>query len=109
MTMKMAGLTLLALVATTTMAHAAVEGSPVSKVFEMLAGLQQKIIAEGTEAQKTYDEFSEWCDDRSKSIGFEITTAKAEIEELNAAIEKSASQTSASGTQIEELSSSIAK
>jgi len=105
----MASFALLALAATTPMAHAAVEGSPVSKVFEMLAGLQQKIIAEGAEAQKTYDEFSEWCEDRSKNIGFEMTTAKAEIEELNADIEKSASQISASGTQIEELSSSIAK
>merc|ERR1719199_1485989 len=85
-------------------ADAAAVGGPVSKVFEMLAELQAKIIKEGEEAQKTYDAFSEWCEDRSKNVGFEIKTGKAEVEDLSAAIEKSASQISAFGTKIEELS-----
>ena len=71
------------------------EGSPVSKVMQMLSGLQAKIIKEGEEAQKTYDEFSEWCEDRSKNVGFEIKTGKAEIEELKATIEKETSTISA--------------
>jgi len=84
------------------------EASPVSKVFEMLSDLQAKIIKEGEAAQKTYDEFSEWCEDRSKNVGFEIKTGKSEIAELQASIQKEASNIGAQTTKIEELSGSIA-
>jgi len=87
----------------------ATENGPVSKVFEMLADLQAKIVREGTEAQKAYDEFTAWCEDRSKNVAFEIKTGKAEVEDLSATIEKETAQISALGTQIEELSGSIAK
>lgn len=83
--------------------------SPVSKVTQMLGDLQAKVIKEGEAAQKTYDEFAEWCEDRSRNVGFEIKTSTAEIEELNAAIEKETSKAVALSTKIEELSGSIAK
>merc|ERR1719165_54674 len=84
------------------------EGSPVSKVMSMLSDLEAKIIKEGEAAQATYDEFSEWCEDRSKNVGFEIKTGKSEIEDLQATIEKETSSSAALSTKIEELSSSIA-
>jgi len=84
------------------------EASPVSKIFEMLGDLQGKIVKEGEAAQKTYDEFSEWCEDRSKNTGFEIKTGKSGIEALTADIAKSTSTASALSTKIEELSGSIA-
>jgi len=87
--------------------HALAEGGPVSKVFEMLADLQAKVIKEGEEAQKAFDSFSEWCEDRSKNIGFEIKTGKAEVADLMAAIEKETSSSAALSTKIEELASSI--
>ena len=52
----------------------------------MIGDLQSKIISEGADAQKVYDEFSEFCEDRSRELGFEIKTGKAEVKELNAAI-----------------------
>jgi len=79
-----------------------------SKVLEMLAGLQDKLLKEGEQAQKVYDQFSAWCQDRSKNVDFEISTGKAESEGLSAAIEKESSKTAAFNTQIEELSGSIA-
>merc|ERR1719486_1612313 len=100
----MGAFSLLALVATMPIVHASVEGSPMSKVFSMLGDLQAKIIKEGEEAQKVYDEFTEWCEDRSKNVGFEIKTGKSQIEDLTATIEKETSKISAFGTQIEELS-----
>jgi len=106
---SMSVLALLSLAVIVPGADAVVEGSPVSKVFEMLADLQAKIIKEGTEAQKTYDEFTEWCEDRSTNIGFEIKTGKAEVEDLKAAIEKADSQITALSTKIEEISESTAK
>merc|ERR1719487_1539727 len=84
------------------------ETSPVSKVMSMLGDLEAKIIKEGEAAQKTYDEFSEWCEDRSKNVGFEIKTGKAEIADLSATIEKETSTITALSTKIEELSGSIA-
>jgi hypothetical protein len=107
--MKVAMKVLLALAMSAQLAHGSAEGSPVSKVFSMIGDLQAKIIKEGEEAQKTYDEFTEWCEDRSKNVGFEIKTGTAEVEDLSAAIEKEASKISAFGTQIEELAGSIAK
>merc|ERR1719178_583647 len=73
----------------------------------MISELQTKVIGEGQDAQKTYDEFSEWCEDRSKELGFEIKTGKAEVEELKATIEEETSTIGALEAKIEELSSSI--
>jgi len=84
------------------------QDSPVSKVMSMLADLQAKIIKEGEAAQKTYDEFSEWCEDRSKNTGFEIKTGKSEIADLSATIQKETATISALSTKVEELSGSIA-
>jgi chromosome segregation ATPase len=81
--------------------------SPVSKVLTMLGDLEAKIVKEGQEAEIVFAKFSEWCEERSKNIGFEIKTGKAEIEDLNAAIEKSASDATAFSTKIDELSESI--
>merc|ERR1719174_1677354 len=85
----------------------AVESSPIEKILEMISDLETKIIGEGTEAQKTYDEFSEWCEDRSTSLGFEIKTGKANVAELSATIEEETSSIAALETKIEELSSDI--
>merc|ERR1719199_1476573 len=85
----------------------AVDSSPVEKILEMISDLQSKIIGEGTEAQKTYDEFSEWCSDRSTSLGFEIKTGKANVAELSATIEEETSSIAALETKIEELSTDI--
>jgi len=74
----------------------------------MLGDLQGRIIKEGEAAQKTYDEFSEWCDDRSKNAGFEIKTGTAEVADLSAAIEKASAIISSSGSKIEEIAASVA-
>merc|ERR1719158_2082848 len=74
----------------------------------MISDLQAKIIAEGKDAQKVYDEFSEFCEDRSRELGFEIKTGKAEVKDLEAAIEKEAATAESLTAKIEELSSAIA-
>lgn len=98
--------TIITLVAVVAPSSAA--GGPMTKVFEMLAELQTKLIKEGEEAQKVYDEFSEWCQDRSKNIDAEVKNGKAEVAELSAVIEKESSKMTAFNTKIEELSASIA-
>merc|ERR1719171_1386002 len=83
------------------------EASPIEKVLQMLGDLQTKIIGEGEEAQKAYDEYSEWCEDRSKNLGFEIKTGTANVAELKATIEEETSKAAALETRIEELSNDI--
>merc|ERR1719258_916971 len=72
-----------------------------------MSDLQQKIIGEGQEAQKVYDEFAEWCEEESKSLGFSIKTGKAQAEELNAVIEKADADIAEFDEKIGELTSTI--
>jgi len=99
---------LLALFACAAFAPAsAVQASPIEKILEMISDLQAKVIGEGKDAQKTYDEFAEFCEDRATQLGFEIKTGKAQVEELEATIEEETSTIGALETKIEELSSDI--
>merc|ERR1719183_3341574 len=83
------------------------QANPIEKIIEMISDLQAKVIGEGEDAQKTYDDYAEWCEDRSTQVGFEIKTGKAEINELKATIEAETSPIAALETKIEELSNSI--
>merc|ERR1719359_2086164 len=83
------------------------EANPIEKILEMISELQAKVIGEGKDAQKTYDEFAEWCEDRSTSLSHEIKTGKANVAELKATIEEETSSIGSLETKIEELSSDI--
>merc|ERR1719160_2073999 len=65
--------------------------SPIEKIIEMMSDLQQKIIKEGEAAQKVFAEFNEWCEEENRNLGFEIKTAKAQVSDLQAVIEKATS------------------
>eukprot|EP00972_Heterocapsa_arctica_P022976 3379463-Heterocapsa_arctica.AAC.1 len=75
----------------------------------MSHGLTAKVAAEGEAAEKLFSEYTEWCEDRSKDLGFEIRTGKSEVESLQASIAESLSTGSSLSTQIEELAGAIAK
>merc|ERR1719389_1601818 len=81
--------------------------TPIEKVVQMLGDLETKIIGEGTAAQKVYDEYAEFCEDRSKNVGFEIKTGKAEVKDLEAAIAKEAATSESLNAKIEDLASAI--
>merc|ERR1719207_368235 len=83
------------------------QANPIEKILEMISDLQAKVIGEGEDAQKEYDEYSEWCEDRSTQLGFEIKTGKAEVAELQATIEEETASSAALETKIEELSNDI--
>jgi len=87
---------------------AANEVNPIEKVVQMMSDLQTKIIGEGEACQKTYEEFAEWCEDRSKELGFEIKTGTAQAGDLSATISKETANADALSTKIDELSSDIA-
>merc|ERR1719221_317521 len=82
--------------------------SPVTKVLQMISDLQSKVIKEGEEAHKVYEEFSEWCEERSKTLSFEIKTGKADVADLKATIAYEASLIDSLTAKIDELSAAIA-
>jgi uncharacterized coiled-coil DUF342 family protein len=91
------------------LAHAAADSTnPIEKVVQMMSDLQTKIIGEGEECQKTYEEYAEWCEDRNKEIGFEIKTGTAQAGDLTATISKETANADALETKIDELSADIA-
>merc|ERR1719316_1268568 len=81
--------------------------NPIEKVIEMIGDLQQKVIKEGEAAQKTYDEFAEWCEEDARNLQFDIKTAEGEIESLKATIEGSSSTISEEEEKIGALTSQI--
>jgi chromosome segregation ATPase len=82
-------------------------GSPVTKVTQLLADLEAKIVREGEEAKKVFEEFMEWCEDTSKNVKYSIKTAKSQIENLQATISEETSAAQALTAKVEELGSSI--
>jgi|Transcript_13907 DNA repair exonuclease SbcCD ATPase subunit len=81
--------------------------TPIEKVVQMLGDLETKILGEGKDAQKVYDEYSEFCEDRSRNVGFEIKTGKSEVSELQATIEKESATAASLTAKIEDLASAI--
>merc|ERR1719335_256556 len=98
---------LLALAAVAPVRAAQSEANPIEKIVQMISDLQAKVIGEGEEAQKEYDEYAEWCEDRSTNLGFEIKTGKANVAELKATIEQETASIGELETKIEELSADI--
>merc|ERR1719266_1745749 len=81
--------------------------SPVGKVLSMISDLEAKIAKEGEVAQKEYSAFAEWCEDRSRNLGFEIKTGNAEAETLKAAIAEEVATTAALNSRVDELVAAI--
>lgn len=90
-------------------AHAGRGTSPVSKVVDLLSDLQAKIIREGKDAQTVYEEFAEWCEDRSKNVGFEIHTSKSQAADLHAQVQKEDANIEVLEGKIEDISGEISK
>lgn len=86
---------------------AAQDTSPVNKVLQLLSDLQAKVVKEGEDAQRVYSEFSEWCEDRSRSLTHEIQTGKSEVSELQAAIQQGTASIGSLQAKVEQLASDL--
>jgi len=84
------------------------EGSPIAKVIQMVSDLETKIIAEGEECQKTYEDFAEWCEESAKNLQFEIKTGKNEVASLKATIAEESANIQKQTSTIEDLAGAIA-
>jgi prefoldin subunit 5 len=76
-------------------------------VLDLLTSLESKITAEGVAAEKEFEEFTEWCEDRAKNVDYEIKTGKSEVASLKATIEQQTSSAQSLSTKVEELAGSL--
>merc|ERR1719440_2334535 len=84
------------------------KANPIEKVIELLSNLQAKVVSEGEDAQKLYEEFAEWCEDEAKQKQFEIKTGEAQKEELEATIAKANADIEGAEAAIGDLTAGIA-
>jgi predicted nucleic acid-binding Zn-ribbon protein len=84
------------------------ETNPIGKVVQLLSDLEAKIIREGEGAQKIYAEYSEWCEDRSRNVGFEIETGKREVADLKASIAQDSATIDSLTSKVEDHAAAIA-
>jgi len=85
----------------------AVEVNPITKVVQLLSSLEAKISKDGEAEDKAYAEYADFCKGSAQDKGYEIKTAKAEIEDLSATISKAVADMSSASTKIEELGGTI--
>lgn len=95
-------------IAMTALVGQALAVSPVQKVVQLLGELKTQVQGELDTEAKSMEEYSSYCNDESKERGFQIKTAKADIERFEATIEDSNGKISALDTTIAESGSSVA-
>jgi len=81
--------------------------NPLGQVLSLLSDLEAKVTKEGEAEAKAYKEYFAWCDDASKNRGFEIKTATAQKEKLEATISELTANIQADETKISELAADI--
>jgi chromosome segregation ATPase len=86
----------------------AVSVSPIEKVLQLLAELEAKIIKDGEETQKLYEEFTDYCKGTAKDTQFAIKTGKSAAERFSATAEDAAAEIVELETKIGELSTKTA-
>jgi len=106
--MKTAMLLLLFSAVTSRATSEQMQSSPLSKVLDLMSELTAKIVKEGEAEAKAYTEYFDWCDDMAKNAGFEIKTAEAKKEKLEAKIGELTSSITVSTSKIDELVAAIA-
>jgi chromosome segregation ATPase len=79
----------------------------VTKVIQLISDLEAKILKEGTESTKVYEEYAEWCEDESKKLDHEIKPLKLEVEDLKAVIDKETTTAEEMTAKVEELTAAI--
>jgi len=81
--------------------------SPISKVLELLGGMEEKTKKQAQEAEAAIKEADDFCHRRSDDLGYSIKTSTNEKDELEAKVAKSASKIDSIATTLQETAQSI--
>eukprot|EP00440_Ansanella_granifera_P063686 gb/GFBE01069048.1/.p1 GENE.gb/GFBE01069048.1/~~gb/GFBE01069048.1/.p1 ORF type:complete len:719 (+),score=243.99 gb/GFBE01069048.1/:1-2157(+) len=79
----------------------------VDRVLEMLQGLQEEIVKEGTEAEKVFDETKRLCSTRSRELRYSYEDSKGDKERCEADIAQATVEIDTLTSKIEDLAMSI--
>lgn len=85
------------------------QATPIQKVLQLLDGMVAKGKQEKHEEEVEFAKFHEWCDSTREVTTKSIAEAKAQIEQLTAAIAKAEADAEALAAAIKDLEASIAK
>merc|ERR1719311_465719 len=88
--------------------YSATAVTPVQKVLTMMTEMKTKGEKMMQEEAATYATYKEWVSDTSRELGFEIKTAKSDIEKYTAAATKADADVAKLGKQINELDAELA-
>merc|ERR1719345_524730 len=80
---------------------------PVQKVLQMMDEVKVKGEKMVEEEKKIFADYSEWVDDQSTQLGFDIKTANSDIEKLLAFIAKADSDVDSLSASVTELEADI--
>eukprot|EP00440_Ansanella_granifera_P040678 gb/GFBE01044115.1/.p1 GENE.gb/GFBE01044115.1/~~gb/GFBE01044115.1/.p1 ORF type:complete len:680 (+),score=296.82 gb/GFBE01044115.1/:1-2040(+) len=105
--MKMFALVALAQLTSLALADAD-QGSPMARVIGLLQDMEAKVTEESKAEDEKMEKYEALCARRTDDLKYEITTAKSEIDELEAKIAKADSKLEALDTSIEETQGNIA-
>jgi len=86
----------------------ATESNPISKVLQMITELQGTIVSQASSAQAEYDRYVAYCQERSQGVGFEVKSAKANKQSLEANIDEETATIGTLKAKIEDLASDVA-
>jgi len=96
------------LFASLAVANAAQADNPLAAVLTLMDECTAKVTADGEAEAKAYAEYVEWCDDVAKNSQFEIKTAQADKDKLEAKIGQLTADVEVATSKIEDLTGSIA-
>jgi len=88
---------------------AALDGTPMDRVVELLAGVKSRVEADGAAEQKSYDKFACWCEDALGKKAADITEAKTTIEDTTNLIVKTKANMASHTAEIGQLKKQIAE
>lgn len=83
------------------------KSNPIEKALQMITHLQTMLVSQASEAQQTYSRYARYCEERSRSIMYEVKIEKAGVSTLKAAIYSNTAAIGALTAKIDDLSSEI--
>lgn len=104
MSMSTLGFVLACVALAFTQAH---RNNPIEKAVQMISNLQQMILSQAADAQKTYRKYTAYCEERSQNLMYDIKGEKAEVSSLKAVISSNTAAIGVLRAKIEEISSEI--
>jgi len=82
--------------------------TPMARVVKLIAGLKEKVEADGKAEQASYDKYACWCEKTLERKASDISAAKELIEETEILIKKLKGEIASHGAEIAQLNKDIA-